>query len=316
MKNLFALFLFFASPSITLAQTEFEYFALNPPDIAGVNFNALTVDSNYNNSKVESFVSLHLNVVGLTTQTPINADIDIFLNSDFIKIDSGKVENGEFTTRLTNFGWYIISLTAPGYFETSDTIWVTSENRKEIDREVYMAPVESGMNMTQNNINFNFDNTGLSEQSLAELDKEAIFFKKNPTVVFEIAGHTDNDGSKDYNLLLSQRRAQAVVNYLVSQGVERSQLIARGYGDTKSLNSNTTKSEKASNRRVEFKVLGIESSFVHQKKMESNQTKASTSLKLEPLFPSPNRNHVVVSTLRSVHKSNKENYQRYTTSKS
>jgi len=309
MKNLLAFFLFFASTLITLAQSEFEYFSLNSPDMAGINFNALTVDSAYDNSKNKSFVSLHLNVVGLTTQTPINADIDIYLNSDFIKIDSGKLENGEFNTRLTNFGWYIISLTAPGYFETSDTIWVISENRKAIDREVYMAPVESGMNMTQNNINFNFDNTSLSEQSLAELDKEAIFFRKNPTVVFEIAGHTDNDGPKDYNLLLSQRRAQAVVNYLVSQGVERSQLIARGYGDTKPLNSNTTKSDKATNRRVEFKVLGIESGLVHQQKIRINQTKTSTSLKLKPLLPSPNRNSFTGCDLQSMRKS-KENYQR------
>jgi len=313
MKNFLALFLFFSSTLITLAQAEFEYFALNPPDMAGLNFNALPIDSTYDNSKNENFVSLHLNVVGLTTQTSINADIDIYLNSDFIKIDSGKLEDGEFNTRLTNFGWYIISLTAPGYFETSDTIWVISENRKAIYRDVYMAPVESGMNMTQNNINFNFDHAILDEQSLAELDKEAIFFKKNPAVIFEIAGHTDNDGPKDYNLLLSQRRAQAVVNYLVSRGVERSQLIAHGYGDTRPVNGNKTKSDKASNRRVEFKVLALESNLVHQQKIKNNKTRASTALKLEPLLPSPNRNQIIAGVLRSIRSTNPENHQRYPT---
>jgi len=308
MKNLLALFLFFASTLITVAQSEFEYFALNPPDMEGVNFNTLLVDSTYNNSKIESYVSLHLNVVGLTTQTPIDANVEIYLDSDFIKIDSGKVEDGEFTTRLTNFGWYIISLTAPGYFETSDTIWVISENRKAIYREVYMAPVESGMNMTQNNINFKFDNACLPEQSLAELDKEAIFFKKNPTVVFEIAGHTDSDGPKGYNLLLSQRRADAVVNYLVSQGVERSQLIARGYGDTKPMNSNTTKFDKANNRRVEFKVLAMESNLVNQQKIKINQS-GLQPLRLKPLLPSPNKNLFTESTLLSIGKNNEVNYQ-------
>ena len=303
MKNLLTPILFFTSTLMTLAQTEFEYFALNLPDMEEVNFNALTVDSTYDNSKIESFVSLHLNVVGLTTQTPINADINIYLNSDFIKIDSGKVEDGEFTTRLTNFGWYIISLTAPGYFETTDTIWVISGKREAISREVYMAPIETGMHMTQNNINFNFDKTSLSEQSFAELNEEAIFFKKNPTVVFEIAGHTDSDGPKNYNLLLSQRRAEAVVNYLVSQGVERSQLVAHGYGDTRPMNSNETKSDKANNRRVEFKVLTMESSLVHHQEIKSNQNKASSSLKLKPLLPS-NRNLFIASVLRSIRKEN------------
>jgi len=272
-----------------VAQTEFEYFTLNPPAMEEINFNAMTIDSTYDNSKVESFVSLHLNVVGLTTQTPINANINIYLDSDFIKIDSGKVEDGEFNTRLTNFGWYIISLTAPGYFATSDTIWVISEKRKVINRDFYMVPIEAGMNITHNNINFNFDKTNLSEQSFAELDEEAIFFRKNPTVVFEIAGHTDSDGPKDYNLLLSQRRAQAVVDYLVSQGVERSQLIAHGYGDSRPMNSNETKSDKANNRRVEFKVLTMESSLVHQQKIKNDQIRTSVSLKLKPLLPS-NRN--------------------------
>jgi len=309
MKTLLALFFFLASTLMMLAQTEIEYFTMNLPGNEGIYFNALTIDSIYDKSKTESVVSLHLEVVGLTTQTPINADIEIYLDSDFIKDYSGKVENGEFNIDLKDFGWYIISLSSPGYFETSDTIWVISEKRKVINRDLYMAPVEIGMNMTQNNIKFNFDKTSLSEQSLAELDKEAIFFNKNPNVVFEIAGHTDSDGPKDYNLLLSQRRAEAVVNYLVSQGVERSQLIARGYGDTKPVNGNETKSDKANNRRVEFKVLTLESSLVHQQRIENSQTKASKSLKLESLVSSPNKNLFITSVLKSVDKKKEKNYQ-------
>jgi|GEM_PF-1353549 len=308
MKTLLALFLFFASASIALAQTEFEYFTMNLPNNEGIDVNPLTIDSIYNKSKIESFVSLHLEVVGLTTQTPIDADIEIYLDSDFIKDYSGKIENGEFNIDLKDFGWYIISVSSPGYFETSDTIWVISEKRKMISRDLYMAPVEIGMNMTQNNISFNFDKTSLSEQSLAELDKEAIFFNKNPNVVFEIAGHTDSDGPKDYNLLLSQRRAEAVVNYLVSQGVERSQLIAHGYGETKPMNSNTTKSDKANNRRVEFKVLTLESSLVHQQRIESSQIRTSKSLKQEPLTSSPYKNLFITSVLRGADKRKEKNY--------
>lgn len=284
MKNLIVFPLFLASTLFTFAQTAqkdndyemdsykrnralyaigaaFEQFTFNPLNTDSAGTVPATVDSDNldkASAEGEGTVSLHINVVGLTTQNPINANIEIFYNSDFIKVDSGKVGNGKFNTTLANFGWYMISLSAPGYFEASDTIWVTSEQRKTINKNFYMAPVEIGMNMTQNNISFNFAKTSLSEQSLAELDKEAIFFNKNPNVVFEIAGHTDSDGPKGYNLLLSQWRAQAVVNYLVSQGVERSQLIAHGYGDTKPMNNNETKLDKANNRRVEFRVISTE----------------------------------------------------------
>jgi outer membrane protein OmpA-like peptidoglycan-associated protein len=277
MRNLLTLFLLFASTLITQAQTEyknsdfgvdfniwenpaFDVVSLLEPSSTNTTSNEdmsidLINESNpADNLTTESFVALHLNVIGLTTQSTLDAVVDIYHNSDFIKDYSGKVENGAFNIHLMDFGWYIISLTAPGYFEASDTVWVVSEKRKTIDRDVYLVPIEVGMKIT-NNINFNFDKTILSEQSLAELDKEVVFLNKNPNVIFEIAGHTDSDGAKEYNLLLSQRRAQAVVDYLVSQGADRTQLIARGYGDTRPLKSNGTKLDKANNRRVVFTVF-------------------------------------------------------------
>ncbi len=97
----------------------------------------------------------------------------------------------------------------------------------------------------------------MSEQSFPELDKVVKLFKENPGVAFEIAGHTDSDGPDDYNLILSQGRAQAVVNYLVGHGVTGSQLMAQGYGETKPIDTSQTKAGKAKNRRVEFKVLTV-----------------------------------------------------------
>jgi outer membrane protein OmpA-like peptidoglycan-associated protein len=259
MKNLLILSLVFASTLVSLAQTFNKKAAVSLFEPGDYFFchGSLSVESNDDHSTDNKLASLHLKVVGLTTQSPINADITIFYNSDFIKDRSGKAESGEFNASLLKFGWYIISLSAPGYFEATDTVWLISEKRMIFNKVFYMVPIEIGMSVTLSNINFNFGKTTLSEKSFIELDKEVTFLNNNPKVVFEIAGYTDSVGPKDYNLVLSQGRAQTVVDYLVSQGVGRTQLVAHGYGDTRPAKSNETESGKANNRRVEFTVLSM-----------------------------------------------------------
>ena len=258
MKNLLVLSLVLASTLVIHAQTVNDKETIDLFESENYGIVSLTVDSgDYDNSVAVELASVHLKVVGLTTQSPIDADISIFYNSDFIKDRTGKAEFGEFNVSLNKFGWYIISLSAPGYFEATDTIWVISDNRMIFNKVFYLVPIEVGMSVTLNNINFNFGKTTLSQQSFLELDKEVMFLNNNPKVVFEIAGYTDNVGPKDYNVLLSQGRAQTVVDYLVSQGVESAQLVAHGYGDTRPTNSNKTESGKANNRRVEFTVLSM-----------------------------------------------------------
>ncbi|MGC4021690.1 MAG: OmpA family protein [Cyclobacteriaceae bacterium] len=106
-----------------------------------------------------------------------------------------------------------------------------------------------------NNIYFNFNKTSLTEESNFELDKIALFLNENKNVSCEILGHTDAFGSTDYNLILSQGRAQAVVDYLFSKGIEKSRLSAKGYGSTKPIDFSGTKLGNAKNRRVEFLIV-------------------------------------------------------------
>ena len=74
----------------------------------------------------------------------------------------------------------------------------------------------------------------------------------DPDVKFEIGGHTDGDGEADYNMKLSQDRADAVRTQLIAMGIDGSRLTAKGYGKTKPIADNTTEDGKANNRRVEF----------------------------------------------------------------
>ena len=93
------------------------------------------------------------------------------------------------------------------------------------------------------------------DDSRAELDKLVDFLKFNNTIVIEISGHTDNVGDKKANILLSQNRAKAVNDYLISHGIVQQRLKFKGYGDTKPIASNDTPEGRQQNRRTEFKVL-------------------------------------------------------------
>jgi outer membrane protein OmpA-like peptidoglycan-associated protein len=76
-----------------------------------------------------------------------------------------------------------------------------------------------------------------------------------PTLRIEISGHTDNVGSKSYNKKLSEKRAKAVVDYLVDKGIDKSRLAFAGYGFAQPIASNDTPLGRQKNRRTEFKVL-------------------------------------------------------------
>lgn len=187
----------------------------------------------------------------------VDADIQVYYNSDFETSYTGKTEKGLFSIPLKDFGWYIISVTAQGYLQLEDTVWVRNAKRKVVQRNIYLDPISIGLTLTMENVYFKFGTTSIMRESLASLDREAEFMIKNTQVLFEIAGHTDSDGDEVYNLMLSQGRAESVVNYLVSRGVDRSRLIAHGYGEYQPVDKSGTADSKAKNRRVDLRVLEV-----------------------------------------------------------
>jgi hypothetical protein len=202
-------------------------------------------------------VVLHGKILNAKTQSPVEASVDIFYNSDFLELYPEFVAKGEFTVPLTGFGIYFITISAPGFIGASDTLMLMSDKKKVINKSYDLAPIEVGLTVTLGNIYFHFGQAELTTASFPELDKTAEFFRANPNAHFEIAGHTDRSGPPEYNLKLSQDRAQAVVNYLIAHGVSPSQLVAQGYGATKPVRTEHTREAEASNRRVEFTVLRV-----------------------------------------------------------
>ena len=107
---------------------------------------------------------------------------------------------------------------------------------------------------------YDLDKSFIREDAKPELDRLVQFMKDNSEVKVELSSHTDSRGSDAYNMKLSQRRAQAAVDYIISQGISKSKLIAKGYGETKLLNKclngvACTEAEHQINRRTEMKVI-------------------------------------------------------------
>jgi outer membrane protein OmpA-like peptidoglycan-associated protein len=102
---------------------------------------------------------------------------------------------------------------------------------------------------------FEFNQSGVSANSYPLLKQVADILIEHPELALEVAAHTDNIGSQGYNLELSQKRAQTIVEYLVHKGIDRSRLTGKGYGESRPIATNSTEEGRIQNRRVEFIII-------------------------------------------------------------
>jgi len=190
------------------------------------------------------------------TNKPITARIDMIVKPDRQNIIRVDAEGGDYTHQVGKKGWYVMTATAEGYINASDSLEIgTDDNVTQFSKDLYLQPIEVGFTVRLKNIYFDLDKTTLKPESFVELSKVVDFLTANPKVSVEIGGHTDSQGSDSYNANLSQGRSEAVVEYLISQGIDVARLSAHGYGESKPIDNNTTKEGQANNRRVEFTVM-------------------------------------------------------------
>jgi OOP family OmpA-OmpF porin len=126
--------------------------------------------------------------------------------------------------------------------------------------ELEVALVKKEFKIVLPNVYFEFNKSDIRPESYSVLDEAATTIKTvlstTPDAKFEVQGHTDSKGSDAYNLKLSEARANAVKDYLVTnQQVPAARLMARGYGESKPVASNDSDAGRAKNRRVEFVLL-------------------------------------------------------------
>lgn len=117
----------------------------------------------------------------------------------------------------------------------------------------YVAPEPAApQKLVLEGVNFDFDKATLRQEDVSELDKNVEALKAWGDVNIEVAGHTDSKGSDAYNMKLSQQRAEAVRNFLISRGVAADRLTAKGYGESQPVADNATEEGRFKNRRVEL----------------------------------------------------------------
>ena len=139
----------------------------------------------------------------------------------------------------------------PDYLDNCPTIPGVASNKgcPEIKKEVKILFLKA-----LQGIQFEVGKTVIKKTSFAILNQIAKVLIENPTYLVDVRGHTDNVGKPATNLIMSDKRASAVRDYLIGKGVNGDRITSHGFGDTQPVASNKTKAGKAKNRRVEFVV--------------------------------------------------------------
>jgi outer membrane protein OmpA-like peptidoglycan-associated protein/tetratricopeptide (TPR) repeat protein len=167
----------------------------------------------------------------------------------------------EYKFDLTTGKDYLIIATKDGFFKSKVSV-STKNLTEDPNRDIFLAKIEKDKSYELENILYDFGKATLRDESKKVLDGLLEIMRENPTIIVELSAHTDNIGSDEANLKLSQARAQSCVDYLVSKGISKERLIAKGYGKSVPVapNQNEDGSDnpegRQKNRRTEFKVIG------------------------------------------------------------
>lgn len=139
--------------------------------------------------------------------------------------------DGSFEMAVTPGVDYLLLATCKGYLNFRNNLHADS---LEVEHQhVLQFPLPSiNVPVLVRNVFYEFDKADLTPESTAALDRLTNMLKENPNVTIELAAHCDYRGNDDYNLRLSQRRAESVVRYLTEHGIEAERLTAKGYGET------------------------------------------------------------------------------------
>lgn len=143
----------------------------------------------------------------------------------------------------------------PGAYYYIDDVEVVCLDCEETPAIEHTAALAIGTVVTLENIFFATGESEVLQQSYNELMRLRELLERNPDMHIELRGHTDNQGSLDFNQKLSEARAKAVADYLIERGIDRQRLTWAGFGKTQPVADNSTEEGRQKNRRVEYKVL-------------------------------------------------------------
>ena len=191
------------------------------------------------------------------TKQPLSANVELSpINGEHTTLTYAKPGTGIFLVPLKTNMKYALTIDKDGYlFYTEFYNMPAIQTDQPIELFIDLEKIELGNSVVLKNIFFDTDKSDIIDESRQELEKLIDFLSENNSIKIEISGHTDNVGDSKHNMVLSENRAKSVCDFLTNNGIEKSRLTYKGFGDTKPIKQNNTDENRAKNRRTEFKII-------------------------------------------------------------
>ncbi|MGM0497398.1 MAG: OmpA family protein [Bacteroidota bacterium] len=182
----------------------------------------------------------------------------IFVDNESKKEFSGVTnESGKFDIKLPGGRTYIAKIAGVGEQQKYQTFEMPeAKEGQSYGTTRFTIKYEPPKVYTLDNVYFDVGKANLRDKSFAELNELVDYMKRRKNIEIEIAGHTDNTGTKEDNQKLSQRRADRVKKYLISKNIDARRIKAKGYGEDQPVAGNNTKEGRQKNRRTEVRIIG------------------------------------------------------------
>ena len=191
------------------------------------------------------------------TKQPLSANVELSpINGEPTTLTYAKPGTGMFLVPLKTNMKYALTIDKDGYlFYTEFYNMPAIQRDQPIELFIDLEKIELGNSVVLKNIFFDTDKSEIKDESKQELEKLINFLSENNSIRIEISGHTDNVGDSKHNMVLSENRAKSVCDFLTNNGIDKSRLTFKGFGDTQPIKQNNTDENRAKNRRTEFKII-------------------------------------------------------------
>jgi len=184
---------------------------------------------------------------------------EVTAGGQLIPIDTFRTDQtGKYNFTLEKEKTYKLIGSAPEYLVNSvsvTTVGVKKSTDFERDIDIYLERITLGKPIVLQNIYFDFDSSAIRADARPTLDKLVALLQNNPNITIQLGAHTDTNGSEQYNIKLSDKRAKSVVKYLIDNGIAAERLSSFGFGESQpAVYPELSDADEQMNRRVEFRI--------------------------------------------------------------
>ncbi|MBA4058201.1 MAG: hypothetical protein C0490_26025, partial [Marivirga sp.] len=213
----------------------------------------------------EPFVTVRGKIIDKATGKPLGAKIvyERLPDGKGLGISQSNPETGEYEIRLPAGELYGLRAESSERLSENQNLDLRDiKTDQTIEKDFNLDPIgvttlEENVSIVLNNLFFDFDKAVLRPESFPELDRIVTLMKEKPSMEIEVSGHTDASGPDQYNMNLSEKRANSVVQYLNDKSIDKERMTILFFGENNPVDSNDTAEGRKRNRRVEFKILKL-----------------------------------------------------------